>query len=173
MFNLNSNKKTPFRKVDIKYQEYSNKLEFFLEKFKQSGGEIIDNLEELLKNQEVLSIYNEFNFKTINPNSFDSPFEIAKFKYAIIKAKFAVAENGSCYIQEDNNIHRAIYSLVENLIIILDKNSILNNMHEAYDNIDPSFKYGIFISGPSKTADIEQTLVIGAHGAKRVYLKLK
>ncbi len=41
-------------------------------------------------------------------------------------------------------------------------------MHEAYARLAPrEIGYGLFISGPSKTADTEQALVIGAQGARR------
>lgn len=83
----------------------------------------------------------------------------------ILEASFAVAENGACFIKHDKNRDRKDYTFYENIAIILDKNSIVNNMYEAYEKVAID-DFGIFISGPSKTADIEQSLVIGAHGAK-------
>ena len=46
----------------------------------------------------------------------------------------------------------------------------VNNMHEAYArfDMDPNYNLGTFISGPSKTADIEQALVMGAQAARGV-----
>ena len=67
----------------------------------------------------------------------------------------------------------------ENLVILLDKKQIVNNMHEAYKRLSDQansqeplaksfndYGYGSFISGPSKTADIAQVLVMGAQAAR-------
>ena len=64
---------------------------------------------------------------------------------------------------------RAIYFISEELVILLDKKNIVNNMHEAYKRVEMNnYGYGVFISGPSKTADIEQALVMGAQAARGV-----
>ncbi len=64
---------------------------------------------------------------------------------------------------------RAICFISEELVILLDRKNIVNNMHEAYKRIEiNSYGYGVFISGPSKTADIEQALVMGAQAARGV-----
>ena len=57
------------------------------------------------------------------------------------------------------------------LVILLQKEEIVSNMYEAYRRLaanQPDYAYGVFMSGPSKTADIEQALVFGAHGPMRV-----
>ncbi len=70
-----------------------------------------------------------------------------------------------------DNRHRVLYFIAQNIVIIVNKNDIVHNMHEAYEKINfEQAGYGVFVSGPSKTADIEQSLVIGAHGPKSGYV---
>ena len=93
---------------------------------------------------------------------------------AVVPGRFGVAENGCVYLEEPEDRPRLDYFVHEALAIILDRKEIVANMHDAYDRIGETVTgYGIFISGPSKTADIEQALVFGAHGAREVGILLK
>ena len=77
-----------------------------------------------------------------------------------IRDRIGVAENGGVWIEQDVK-QRAIYFIAEKLVTLLDKNKIVNNMHEAYKLIyTGEYGFGTFISGPSKTADIEQEMCI-------------
>ncbi len=50
---------------------------------------------------------------------------------------------------------------------MLPRDNVVSNMHEAYRSIEfNDYGYGVFISGPSKTADIAQVLVTGAQAAR-------
>jgi len=95
------------------------------------------------------------------------PHKLENVDIAIIPAHFGVAENGSVWITEEIVVERAIPFICENLVVLLDKKNILPTMHHAYDYIaDREYGFSTFIAGPSKTADIEQSLVLGAHGPK-------
>ncbi len=90
-----------------------------------------------------------------------------------LRAELGVAENGAMWISELQMSNRLLPFICQHLVIVLNPMNLVNNMHDAYRQINASANgFGVFIAGPSKTADIEQNLVIGAHGARslRVYL---
>ena len=91
----------------------------------------------------------------------------------IVRGEVGVAENGCVWIPQTMK-EKAVLFISEYLVIFLEKEKIVNNMHEAYARIemDPKYNFGIFISGPSKTADIEQALVMGAQAARGVTVVL-
>lgn len=96
-----------------------------------------------------------------------APHHLQNAALAVITAQFAVAENGAVWVTEQDYLVRALPFICSHLAVITDKKHIVNNMHEAYDFIgNAGYGFGVFIAGPSKTADIEQSLVLGAHGPK-------
>ena len=94
-------------------------------------------------------------------------FKLEKLEKAYIKGTVGVAENGAVWIYESQMINRLLPFICQHLVLVIDKKDIVPTMHHAYDTIDVDKEgFGVFIAGPSKTADIEQSLVIGAHGAR-------
>jgi L-lactate dehydrogenase complex protein LldG len=99
--------------------------------------------------------------------AFLSAFELEKVEKGYVKGTIGVAENGAVWIYESQMINRLVPFICQHLILVIEKKNIVDNLHQAYEKIDVSKEgFGVFIAGPSKTADIEQSLVIGAHGAR-------
>lgn len=99
--------------------------------------------------------------------AFLSASELEKVEKAYIKGTIGVAENGAIWVYESQMINRLVPFICQHLILVLEKKNIVNTLHQAYEKLDVSKEgFGAFIAGPSKTADIEQSLVIGAHGAR-------
>jgi L-lactate dehydrogenase complex protein LldG len=95
------------------------------------------------------------------------PHTLAGVDLAVLPGELAVAENGAVWITETGLRHRALFVLTQHLALVVPASRLVNDMHEAYEKVRlPRPGYGCFVSGPSKTADIEQALVIGAHGAR-------
>lgn len=105
--------------------------------------------------------------------SVSDPHALCDVDLAILPGHLAVAENGAVWVSDQDVPHRAIYFLCTHLVLVVSSNAVVPNLYEAYQRLRlPVPGFGAFISGPSKTADIEQSLVIGAHGPKSatVYL---
>jgi L-lactate dehydrogenase complex protein LldG len=160
--------------------KFENKFETFYTMLESVGGKALivkkDELDATIKSlyPEEKQIACNVDFCTLgnfDANKCDDAHDLKDIDLAIVKGNFAVAENGAIWMKNEKNRHRALYFIAQNIVIVINENELLNNMHEAYEKI--SFEnsgYGVFISGPSKTADIEQSLVIGAHGPKSGYV---
>ncbi len=103
----------------------------------------------------------------VDLDAIDDPHDLENTDFAVLSGHFAVAENGAIWVTDDTVKHRALYFLPQRMALVIPASAILHNMHEAYARLEfGNHAFSCFISGPSKTADIEQSLVIGAHGAR-------
>lgn len=97
----------------------------------------------------------------------DDPHATEDIDFAVLSGEFAIAENGAVWVTDSTVKHRAIYFIAQHLALVVSASNLFSNMHEAYARLSfETPRFGAFISGPSKTADIEQSLVIGAHGPR-------
>lgn len=169
--------------IDIEGIQYPDKIAQFIEISKAVGGDAIvlkegENINEVIQSlyadaKVIASNLPDISIATINPDNAANPHELDGIDLAIIEGEVGVAENGCVWIPQ-NVKEKVVYFISEYLVIVLDRKAVVNNMHEAYDRLTfNDYGFGVFISGPSKTADIEQSLVVGAHGAKGVAVILK
>ena len=161
--------------------EYENAPVQFIEIFSGIGGQvvIVNGLRDV---QEFIA----GNFSTKNIISTIAaldgiqlleatiaPHGLENVELAIIPAEFGVAENGAVWVTEEALRIRVLPFICQQLAVVLYRKDIISNMHQAYDRIgSQEYGFAAFIAGPSKTADIEQSLVLGAHGPKDMILFL-
>ncbi len=157
---------------------FDNPMETFKTMLESVGGELVGDegwsplVERLYPDAKVIaSNVSGCDVSTLELDEIEDPHDLSTIDLAIVQAEFAVAENGAVWVKNPDNRHRALYFIAEHIIFVVPRGEIVHTMHEAYGRIGfGEGEFGCFISGPSKTADIEQSLVIGAHGAKSAYV---
>ncbi len=172
--NLRRNVRETYDKPDLSFDKlvYPDPVEAFIHTATTAAGASViemgegDDINELIHRAYP-------NAKTIasnvagvkadrNPDEVKTPQELDGTDVSVVLGTVACAENACIWIPQTMK-ERAECFICEYLVIIVDRKNIVNNMHEAYSRIEmPDMGFGAFISGPSKTADIEQALVYGA-----------
>ena len=169
---------------DIKAITYADPLVQFIKMTESVGGHVIEvkegqDVNQLVKDmypdvKEIASNLPEITIATRNPDTVGRARDLNGTDVGIIRGQFGVAENACVWIPQTMK-EKAVCFISENLVILLPKSQIVNNMHEAYKRIEFDKEYdgyGVFISGPSKTADIAQVLVMGAQAARSATILL-
>ncbi len=161
---------------------FENPVEQLASVIRSVGGECksVASLEAV---REDLTSYPEFQAAThvwsnvpsvpgnIDLNRIDNPHDLDNVDFTVYQSKIAVAENGAVWVTDQEVKHRVVFFIAQHLILIVERQNIVPHLHAAYELIEiPRPGFGCFISGPSKTADIEQSLVIGAHGCRSMQL---
>lgn len=175
----------PLPKPDGAWTTYDSPLGQFRNTLQAVGGVAIDvaegehpeaTLQQVATYREarkICSLVPDVIQGHVSMDDANRPHELEDVDFCIAAGQFAVAENAAVWVTDHDIRHRVIYFLAQHLALIVSARDIVHNLHEAYRRI--SFTgpgYGLFISGPSKTADIEQSLVIGAHGPRSLTVLL-
>ena len=155
--------------------QYDDRLKQFMETVRLVGGDAVLLEPGQDVNELIRSIYPDASLiasslpyvaASLDPDTVSEASDLNGVDVGVVEGKVAVAENGCIWIPQTMK-ERAVLFISECLVIIIDRKDIVSNMHQAYEKIENT-GYGCFISGPSKTADIAQALVMGAQAARGV-----
>lgn len=133
---------------------------------------VLGELEPFQRAANVASLVPAAVPGSIRLSDYEDPHDLKSLDWMIAEGEFGVAENGAVWMRMAGVSHRVSFFITQYLAIVLSPADIVPHMHAAYDRIGPQIdeNFGVFISGPSKTADIEQSLVLGAHGCRALHI---
>jgi L-lactate dehydrogenase complex protein LldG len=165
--------------LDRKWITYPDRIAQFAEVLQSIGGQFyrvasaaeanqrLGEISAYREAKQIISLAPGIGQSNVDWSSVTDPHELETVDFAVMAGQFGVAENAAIWVSDRDVTWRALYFITQHLALVVDANEIVDNMHQAYDRLQfDRAEFGAFIAGPSKTADIEQSLVIGAHGPR-------
>jgi L-lactate dehydrogenase complex protein LldG len=120
--------------------------------------------QSLRKNIPTLSIISP---EKLSPDERKKEFAVTET--AIVNPAFAVADIGSLVFLYDQTGTSYPHFLCDNIFALIDNDKIVATQFELFEKLDSDkSKNMVFVTGPSRTADIEKVLVLGAHGPRKL-----
>lgn len=143
-------------------QELANTIKPFLQTYKS------ENI--CCRQQEIIQLLNKFNIGFSECKKTEPTIEVG-----ILSCEFLIAHTGSVMVSSAQSGGRQLLIYPPVQVFIASKNQLVDYLENAYTNVQK--KYGkdlpsqiALVTGPSRTADIEKTLILGAHGPKEVHV---
>ena len=161
---------------------YDDIIQQFIKVLNSIGGYVVylDSQRQLLQDIQTEKETGKFIINRLG-NEEDNEFDnwkapqLETLHKCYLRSYLGVAENGAVWLAESQMANRLSPFICQHLVIVLKLGDIVSTMHQAYRQVNTEAEgegFGVFIAGPSKTADIEQNLVIGAHGARSLTVYL-
>lgn len=102
-----------------------------------------------------------------------TPADLHEVDVGVVRAVYGVAETGSVWLTDAQFKVNTLGFLAQHLVVLLDPSRIVVNLHHAYrERRQFDARYGVFMTGPSATADIEGVLIHGAQGIRTLTVVL-
>ena len=134
---------------------------------------VLDAIPEYASAAKTCSLVSGVGRSTFELSAITDPHDLEDVDFAVLPGDLAVAENAAVWVTAEEVCHQTLHFLVQHLALVVPRDRVVSNLHQAYAQVDVGrTSFATWISGPSKTADIEQSLVKGAHGARTLTVLL-
>lgn len=120
-----------------------------------------------LRQLGVAEILNSLGVELVSPNA--SKYDMAQCDLGVTEADYLLPETGTLVLKSSLEKPRGVSLLPRIHLAIVRPDMLRADMHQVFAESKDDH-YLVFITGPSRTADIELTVTLGVHGPKNLFV---